>query len=600
MAETLLSPGVLTRENDQSLVTQGPVVAGLAVLGPTVKGPVNVPTVVTSYSDYINRFGGSFTSASIKYEYLTNISVNNYFQQGGETAIVTRIVSGGFAPASTDVRAIMHADSASFTLETLSEGAIMNNSGSVLTIVQTNTLDGYISVGDDEFTLNGNPITNLRGVFTDTDGIMGVSGNKYIITFTNGVVTSINSFDDLGACPTTTTTTLAPTTTTTTTLDPLIQPGGYRLEVKNNSSIDIVSLSIKETAITSAVSVNLDGSVGDTLPLTNGQTGYQVSNGLDVPYNGTLSRFIYQFDSAFDHQYRVGWYDYASEVMVYGVWVDRFNSDSLEFSFQAGSDKKIFITFRNMPVVPTTTTTTTAEPTTTTTTAAPTTTTTTTLAPYSLFATSNNLTAGEQVEYVVLTNGIADGTSVYLNIDEGFDVITNANMVTTATLTISSGQANYFHTFNSNLEYNLFFDGDRVVSASLSSLDSNLANTGSPSYDINVLQTTNINVVGQVNGNNVNGLGYDYSDFVSVMCGTFNSISWDFIKTTGSQSMVVGDIVLDSQNQRLVNHVGAIYGGTGSSLNASSYYVFETNSNGEVSSLTQVDCSTLTTTTTII
>ena len=133
MAETLLSPGVLTRENDQSLVTQGPVVAGLAVLGPTVKGPVNVPTVVTSYSDYINRFGGSFTSASIKYEYLTNISVNNYFQQGGETAIVTRIASGGFAPASTDVRAIMHADSASFTLETLSEGAIMNNSGSVST-----------------------------------------------------------------------------------------------------------------------------------------------------------------------------------------------------------------------------------------------------------------------------------------------------------------------------------------------------------------------------------------------------------------------------------------------------------------------------------
>ncbi len=133
MAETLLSPGVLTRENDQSLVTQGPVVAGLALLGPTVKGPVNVPTVVTSYSDYINKFGGSFTSASIKYEYLTNISVNNYFQQGGETAIVTRIVSGGFAPASTDVRAIMHADSASFTLETLSEGDIMNNSGSVST-----------------------------------------------------------------------------------------------------------------------------------------------------------------------------------------------------------------------------------------------------------------------------------------------------------------------------------------------------------------------------------------------------------------------------------------------------------------------------------
>ena len=133
MAETLLSPGVLTRENDQSLVTQGPIVAGLAVLGPTVKGPVNVPTSCTSYSDFVNKFGGKFESASITYEYLTNISVNNYFQQGGETVLVTRIVSGTYTPSSTDVRAIMHADSASFTLETLSEGEIMNNSGSVST-----------------------------------------------------------------------------------------------------------------------------------------------------------------------------------------------------------------------------------------------------------------------------------------------------------------------------------------------------------------------------------------------------------------------------------------------------------------------------------
>jgi len=133
MAETLLSPGVLTRENDQSLVTQGPVVAGLALLGPTVKGPVNIPTVVTSYSDYKNKFGGAFESASIRYEYLTSIAINNYFQQGGETAIVTRIASGSFAPASADARAIMHADSSSFTLETISQGKIMNNSGSVST-----------------------------------------------------------------------------------------------------------------------------------------------------------------------------------------------------------------------------------------------------------------------------------------------------------------------------------------------------------------------------------------------------------------------------------------------------------------------------------
>ena len=130
MAETLLSPGVLTRENDQSLVTQGPVTVGAAILGPAVKGPVNIPTVVTSLSDYTTKFGRQFESNSIAYEYLTSVAVNNYFQQGGETMLVTRIVSGTFAPATAYVRNNLQ-ESASFTLETISQGEIMNNSGSM-------------------------------------------------------------------------------------------------------------------------------------------------------------------------------------------------------------------------------------------------------------------------------------------------------------------------------------------------------------------------------------------------------------------------------------------------------------------------------------
>ena len=52
MAETLISPGVLARENDTSFIAQGPVTAGAAIIGPTVKGRVGIPTVVTSYSQY--------------------------------------------------------------------------------------------------------------------------------------------------------------------------------------------------------------------------------------------------------------------------------------------------------------------------------------------------------------------------------------------------------------------------------------------------------------------------------------------------------------------------------------------------------------------
>ena len=128
MAETLLSPGVLTRENDQSQITQGPIVAGAAIVGPTVKGPVRIPTLVTSYSDYINKFGGSFVSGGTSNEYLTSISAYNYFQQGGGSLLVTRVVSGTFAPASSSIAA--SASVVSFTLETLSWGANQNSSGS--------------------------------------------------------------------------------------------------------------------------------------------------------------------------------------------------------------------------------------------------------------------------------------------------------------------------------------------------------------------------------------------------------------------------------------------------------------------------------------
>jgi hypothetical protein len=101
MAETLLSPGVLTRENDQSQITQGPITAGAAIIGPTISGPVRIPTLVTSYSDYLNKFGGSFISGGASYEYLTSISAYNYFQQGGTTLLVQRAVSGAFAPATS-------------------------------------------------------------------------------------------------------------------------------------------------------------------------------------------------------------------------------------------------------------------------------------------------------------------------------------------------------------------------------------------------------------------------------------------------------------------------------------------------------------------
>ena len=132
MAETLISPGVLARENDNSFVTQQPVTVGAAIIGPTVKGPVEIPTVVTTYSDYLNKFGGTFLSGGQEYSYLTSIAAYNYFQQGGQSLIVARVVSGSFTSATVTGGAISGSNNiGSFTLKTISEGTIMNNSGSL-------------------------------------------------------------------------------------------------------------------------------------------------------------------------------------------------------------------------------------------------------------------------------------------------------------------------------------------------------------------------------------------------------------------------------------------------------------------------------------
>jgi len=103
MAEQIVSPGVFTRENDQSFITQQPVEAGAAIVGPAVKGPVEIPTLVTSYSEYVNKFGSTFVSGGQVYSYLTNNSAYNYFQNGGNTLLVTRVTTGSFTSATASI-----------------------------------------------------------------------------------------------------------------------------------------------------------------------------------------------------------------------------------------------------------------------------------------------------------------------------------------------------------------------------------------------------------------------------------------------------------------------------------------------------------------
>jgi len=156
MAETLISPGVFLNENDLSQITQGPIAAGAALLGPTVIGPVNIPTLVTSYSEYKAIFGAAFVSGGANYEYLTSIAALNYFEQGGDSLLVTRGASGSYGPATASVASFGGATS--FELETLSVGNLMNNLGGT-------SVDGSLPSGSS---------ANIRWEVTGVDSGSGV------------------------------------------------------------------------------------------------------------------------------------------------------------------------------------------------------------------------------------------------------------------------------------------------------------------------------------------------------------------------------------------------------------------------------------------
>ena len=176
MAEILLSPGVLSREIDTTFIAEQPPTIGAAIIGPTVKGPVGIPVTVTSYTDFTNRFGETeVIPNSGSFSYFTSIAAYNYFQNGGETLLVTRVASGSYAPASASVIG-SGSTGPVFNLFTISEGANMNTgtttdtngafsslgSASIHSVriqivspnINTGTFNLYVRRGDDD---NRNP-----------------------------------------------------------------------------------------------------------------------------------------------------------------------------------------------------------------------------------------------------------------------------------------------------------------------------------------------------------------------------------------------------------------------------------------------------------
>ena len=223
MAETLISPGVLARENDQSFIGGRPVTYGAAIIGPAVKGPVGIPTAVSSFSQYQSIFGGTVESGSQYYTYLNSVAANNYFSQGGESLLVTRVVTGSFSgavtsgsgagPNNSGIITVGFGDASdagyektAFELKTISEGVIMNNyqaadsAGGTLTsgsadnlrweIASSNTSSGQFSL----LLRRGNDTLNQKAVLESYNNLsMDPTAPNYISNVIGDTYSTIES-----------------------------------------------------------------------------------------------------------------------------------------------------------------------------------------------------------------------------------------------------------------------------------------------------------------------------------------------------------------------------------------------------------------------
>tara|TARA_Y100000593_G_scaffold49265_1_gene92819 strand:- start:12776 stop:14629 length:1854 start_codon:yes stop_codon:yes gene_type:complete len=149
MAEKVISPGVFTSEVDQTFLPAAVGDIGAALIGPTVKGPAMVPTVVSSYAEYQAIFGDTVESGSKTFQFLTSHAAQEYLKHSNSLTVV-RILDGTFQGATANVLTASNAaggkaytgsygksgtqnadvDAHTFKLHTLADGAIMNNSGS--------------------------------------------------------------------------------------------------------------------------------------------------------------------------------------------------------------------------------------------------------------------------------------------------------------------------------------------------------------------------------------------------------------------------------------------------------------------------------------
>ena len=152
MAERIVSPGVFTNEKDLSFLPAGIAAIGAAIIGPTIKGPAFVPTVITSFDDFIAKFGGLSEETYVPY------AVKSYLNSASTVTVVRVLSEGGY---NADAVQIIHTTGSISKLV----GVIMptttvgSSTGKGYTVSDFTAFTGGSVTGSFGFTLSGSGVT---------------------------------------------------------------------------------------------------------------------------------------------------------------------------------------------------------------------------------------------------------------------------------------------------------------------------------------------------------------------------------------------------------------------------------------------------------
>jgi phage tail sheath protein FI len=176
-----LHPGVYIEEIPSgSKPIEGVSTSTTAFIGSTFRGPVNSPTLIGSWDEYIAQFGDFNQRTGIENEEdVTALAVRAYYQNGGRAAYICRLLASSPEPVAATVT-LSNVDGAVLEVSASSPGAWANNLA--VAVYDKGTVFDFVvgTVNDDDefFPVDGEKFKGLSLTETEDNFIEKVVNNS--------------------------------------------------------------------------------------------------------------------------------------------------------------------------------------------------------------------------------------------------------------------------------------------------------------------------------------------------------------------------------------------------------------------------------------